>query len=241
MWETPDILARQVEWTDWQTRRVAFRREGEPTGSQVALDLDHLPTTWRRKEDPISCLLEVGSPEAEPRVPELKHHRLKVHPDDLPGRPQTGRTGPEAVSSREGKLWAKGWCGNPAASRLISRDPGSPIAVEESCRVPAPSCKVQCAGVWAGQALKGTGVLSRRAGIATPGALPGRDGYQAPRGSGLVGAAFGFISVDVLKKSRRLSAFLPVSSPPRYGSRWLSQALEKSQSVPWSARIRKAK
>lgn len=52
-------------------------------------------------------------------------------------------------------------------------------------------------------------------GSLSPGARSGRNGHWAPRGSGPVGAAFGFASEDTLTKSRRLSAFLPVPSPPR--------------------------
>lgn len=56
-----------MEWTDWKTRRVAFKRERESTRAHMW----RLLSTWRH-EDSLSFLLEVGSLEAEPKVPELK-------------------------------------------------------------------------------------------------------------------------------------------------------------------------
>lgn len=109
----------------------------------------------------------------------------------------------------KGLLWANGGCGDPAASGRVSGDPRGPIAAEESCSVPSLGHQVQCAGLRAGR--ESEEVL----GSLSPGARSGRNGHWAPRGSGPVGAAFGFASEDTLTKSRRLSAFLPVPSPPR--------------------------
>lgn len=62
-------------WWSGQTGRLggwlSREREREHTGSHVALGHDCLLSTWRH-EDPLSFLLEVGSLEAEPKVPELK-------------------------------------------------------------------------------------------------------------------------------------------------------------------------
>lgn len=59
-----------VEWTDWQTRRVAFRRERDSPRARRCRWA--MIVSYLRKEERSPLILVVGSLEVEPRVPELK-------------------------------------------------------------------------------------------------------------------------------------------------------------------------
>lgn len=134
-------------------------------------------------------------------------------------------TRPSFLARRYALSWWLTW--DPAATRVISGQLGCPLAAEESCGVPrgAESSAQACGRGWP---LKGVRCGVGGAGVSKCEALLGRNGNWAPCGPDHIGAEFGF-TADVPKRNCRLSAFLPVWSPLRYGSRWVSQALKKSQ------------